>query len=61
MKWIDSEKWHVYPVNDVVAHNTNGFMCRCNPKVEKQDNGNYVIVHNSFDGREKKEQNIKSN
>lgn len=61
MSWLNNEKWHVYPVNDIREHTTNGFMCWCHPKTQEQENGNYVIVHNALDGRDKKEQNIKSN
>lgn len=48
--------WHVTPTNDVFEHDTeHQGMCWCNPKIEKQENGNYVVTHNSMDGREYQE------
>ncbi len=45
---------HVYPVNDILEHNTKGTACICHPKI----NGN-VVIHNSFDGREYREKGSK--
>ena len=43
---------HVYPINDLKEHNTEDFLnCNCNPRVETI-NGNFMIIHNSYDGRE---------
>ena len=42
---------HVIPVNDLRPHDENGFLCPCNPSVEQVGNG-YVVIHNSWDGRE---------
>lgn len=47
---------HVEPLNDLIHHNTNDTECECNPKLEKQINGAYVVIHNAYDGRELKEQ-----
>lgn len=53
--------YHVYPINDERDHilkldwdvNKNGptCLCKCNPKIKEEGVG-YLIVHNSFDGRE---------
>lgn len=61
MSWTREEKWHVYPVNDIRMHMTEGFMCWCHPRIQEQENGDYVVVHNSLDGRELKEEKRKSN
>lgn len=42
--------WHVLPVDDIKPHEEST-TCKCEPKVIHV-NGNMVIVHNSFDGRE---------
>jgi hypothetical protein len=39
--------YHVYPLNDFREHNTEGFMCWCNPTLDGE-----MVVHNSMDGRE---------
>lgn len=44
--------WHVEPVNDWKPHLTSGEFCKCEPRVEVQSNGNKVVVHNAWDGRE---------
>jgi hypothetical protein len=48
--------YHVYPVNDLVEHVTNGDGCVCGPETQpvERDDGSigYVIVHHSLDGRE---------
>jgi len=42
--------WHILPCNDIKPHfETN--LCHCNPKLEVV-NGNLLVIHNSFDGRE---------
>lgn len=61
------EPIHVYPVNDLRTHylesvssQLDGFSedvppycpCLCEPIKEKQENGVWLIIHNSFDGRE---------
>lgn len=61
------EPIHVYPTNDLREHylesvdaRLDGFgeevapycSCLCSPKAERQENGVWIITHNSFDGRE---------
>lgn len=50
---------HVYPVNDLVEHDTSGGECVCGPEtmpVERDDGSiAYVIVHHALDGREHSE------
>ncbi len=46
--------WHVTPVDDIKQHEEST-TCHCNPRVEHV-NGNMVVIHNSFDGREGIEQ-----
>lgn len=41
---------HVTPINDLEKHEEST-TCKCNPIVE-HINGNMVVIHNSFDGRE---------
>ena len=45
------EVWHVLPTNDLVIHKEDG-SCKCNPNIKTYDNGNVLIIHNAFDGRE---------
>lgn len=42
---------NVVPVNDLKPH-IDGPDCTCCPRVTCYENGNRVIVHNSYDGRE---------
>lgn len=53
------QNYHVEPNNDLMQHNTTSLECECNPKLEKQPNGAYLVIHNSWDGRELKEQGKK--
>ena len=50
---------HVFPVNDIIEHNTDTDDCVCGPTVEPvmYDDGScgLVIVHHSLDGREANE------
>lgn len=46
---------HVVPLNDIIEHDTEGTGCICGPRVEFNDDNDMVIVHNSLDGREKRE------
>lgn len=46
--------YNVLPTNDLKEHIENG-SCFCSPKIEKQENGSILIIHNSLDGREEKE------
>lgn len=41
---------HVIPTDDLEEHEEST-TCKCKPRVDHV-NGNMVIVHNSFDGRE---------
>jgi len=43
--------WHILPINDLKEHEDLS-TCECEPKVEIQENGDLLIVHNAFDGRE---------
>ena len=45
------ENYHVHPVEDKKEHDTESFTCHCNPEIKTQD-GNMIIIHNSYDGRE---------
>lgn len=47
--------WHVEPTNDIKPHSTghaDAANCQCKPRTETQPNGNIVVVHNAWDGRE---------
>ncbi len=44
---------HVLPVDDLREHQENS-TCECCPKIIFE-NGDMIIVHNSFDGRERNE------
>ena len=48
------EVYHVYPLNDLREHNTDGAECWCNPQYE-----NDLLIHNSMDERESYEQGRK--
>lgn len=52
---MKTKNYHVYPVNDKLPHETNRSGCICHPKIEIQPNGNKLVIHNSFDCRELKE------
>jgi hypothetical protein len=42
--------WHVTPNNDLEPHEEST-TCKCEPRIE-HINGDMVIIHNAFDGRE---------
>lgn len=42
---------HITPINDIEPHEEST-TCKCLPKVEIVENGDMLVVHNSFDGRE---------
>ena len=42
--------YHVLPVGDLKEH-TEETICKCHPRVVFE-NGNMIIIHNSYDGRE---------
>ena len=50
---------HVYPLNDIIEHDTESDDCACGPTVEpvEHDNGSmgWLLTHHSLDGREKTE------
>lgn len=48
--------YHVLPVKDLKEH-IEETTCECHPKVVFES-GNMIIVHNSYDGREYREQLI---
>lgn len=51
---IASNKIHVEPINDLIAHEDSD-ECACLPTTEliQTDHGDeYLIVHNAWDGRE---------
>lgn len=43
--------WHLLPMNDLKEHQEQS-TCECEPEVEMQENGDMLVIHNSFDGRE---------
>lgn len=55
MTSVVSETIHVYPLNDLREHVTDGDghvgKCPCSPKVE-WEGLTRIVVHSSFDGRE---------
>ena len=46
--------YHILPINDLKEHDELS-TCECGPKIEFVD-GNMLIIHNSYDGREVIEQ-----
>ena len=46
--------YHVLPINDIKSHQEES-SCICSPTVEIVESGDMLIIHNSFDGRENKE------
>ncbi len=52
------EDVHVYPLNDLKAHDTESRNCHCLPTIDLGAAGDAVVIHNSFDGREITEQAI---
>ena len=45
---------HIIPINDIKEHDELS-TCECCPSLEFE-NGEMIFVHNSYDGRELKEQ-----
>lgn len=43
--------WHILPIDDLKPHLEKS-TCECLPRVEVLENGNLMVVHNSYDGRE---------
>ena len=42
---------HIIPINDIKDHIEES-TCLCYPKVEVIENGEIMIIHNAYDGRE---------
>lgn len=42
---------HILPINDLKEHEEKS-TCHCEPSVEILDNGDLLVIHNSFDRRE---------
>jgi hypothetical protein len=42
--------WHITPIDDTKPHEEST-TCECEPRVEKQLNGDFLVVHFAFDGR----------
>lgn len=40
---------HVLPINDLIEHETEGFECQCNPKIDFK---NEIVIHSAIDRRE---------
>ena len=52
---------HVFPINDFLEHVVDGSSeCPCNPRIEIV-NGEELVIHNSWDGREYFEQHPAKN
>jgi hypothetical protein len=47
---------HVYPLNDLIEHDTDSDECVCGPRAEpvERDDGSmaWLVVHHGLDGRE---------
>lgn len=56
---------HVYPVDDIIEHETDGDGCPCGPTPESvtRDDGSigWLLVHHSLDGREFEDARSESN
>lgn len=42
---------HVIPLKDIKEH-VKETTCLCLPKIEVLDNGDLLVIHNAYDGRE---------
>jgi hypothetical protein len=53
MKHLNHSKMilHILPVNDIKEHEEKS-TCECYPEVEILENGDIMIIHNAYDGRE---------
>lgn len=52
-----SKAIHVYPIDDLLPHITDDYpirVCPCKPRIEADESGT-LIIHNSYDGRERAE------
>ena len=43
--------WNILPVDDIKDHIEES-TCECCPEVEIIENGDMLIIHNAYDGRE---------
>ncbi len=55
-KWPQhaGECWHVYPINDLREHVTDGPNCWCNPTPDTEEPN--VMIHHAMDQREQYEE-----
>ena len=42
---------NIIPLNDIKEH-VDSTTCKCNPRIDILENGDILIAHKSFDGRE---------
>ena len=42
---------HIYPLNDLIKHDTDGSDCICGPRIFKCAEEK-IMIHHSLDGRE---------
>lgn len=42
---------HIIPIHDLKEH-TEESTCECAPEIEILENGDIMIIHNAYDGRE---------
>jgi len=47
---------HVYPLNDLIEHNTESNECACDPQIDVE---NMLVIHSAMDRRELFEQKEK--
>ena len=45
---------NIIPLNDYEEHEEST-TCKCSPKIEFNKEGELIVIHNSFDGRENTE------
>lgn len=43
--------YNILPLGDLKEHDEES-TCECEPAIQKLENGDILIVHNSYDGRE---------
>jgi hypothetical protein len=55
---MSADDRHVYPLNDLQEHITDGPGCPCNPRIDLVG-ATLVYIHNSFDHREIAEEAIR--
>lgn len=44
--------YHIVPINDIEDHDDTGTTCKCEPSVIFEEDGDIIVIHHSFDGRE---------